>query len=487
MSDLATGSESRTSALASRPTNDGHLYATRKKIHVRAVSGYFANWRWVLVWLTQIVFYGLPWMTWNDRQAVLFHIIERKFYVFGWVFWPHDAFFLALLLIISAYSLFFFTAVAGRLWCGYACPQTVYTEIFLWIEQKIEGDRSKRMKLDREPLNGRRLARKAAKFLAWGLIALVTGFTFVAYFSPLSELLAALPALAFGSWEWFWILFYSVFTFLMAGVMREQVCFFMCPYARFQSAMFDSDTLVITYDAQRGEPRSVRRKNEDVKAAGRGDCVDCSICIQVCPTGIDIRNGLQYECIGCAACIDACDQVMDKVGLSRGLIRYTTEHALKNGWGKKEVLAHIRRPRILVYGTLLMVIIGAFIWGLATRTPLRVDVVRDRASFGREVEDGMIENVYQLRVMNMTEKPRQFNFVVEGLTGLRVDSLQGQNVEDGSAAVTVGATETQTVVLTLRASASAGEPGAHEVFLTISPEDRPDLRVKEKTVFFFPR
>jgi cytochrome c oxidase accessory protein FixG len=455
------------------------LYAAHKKIHVRAVNGYFANWRWVLVWLTQIVFYLLPWLTWNDRQAVLLHIAERKFYVFGWVFWPHDVFYLALLLIISAYSLFFFTAIAGRLWCGYACPQTVYTEIFLWIEQKIEGDHTRRMKLDKEPMSGRKLGLRAAKFFVWGVVALWTGFTFVSYFSPVSELLAAVPGLAFGQWEWFWILFYSAFTFLMAGVMREQVCLFMCPYARFQSAMFDQDTLVITYDSQRGEPRGARRKNEEAKdAAGKGDCIDCNICVQVCPTGIDIRKGLQYECIGCAACIDACDQVMDKVGFARGLVRYTTEHALKNNWGKKEILAHVRRPRTLVYSLLLLTIITAFIWGLATRTPLRVDIMRDRASLGREVADGTIENVYQLRIMNMTEAPRRFGFETEGIEGLRVQ---------GEATITVGAAETQTFVLTLRAPASAGEPGARQIFLTTVAEDAPDTRVREKTVFFFPR
>jgi cytochrome c oxidase accessory protein FixG len=460
------------------PAGDNRLYAARKQIYVRSVSGYFTNWRWALVWLTQIIFYGLPWLTWNNRQAVLLHIVERKFYIFGWVFWPHDVFYLALLLIVSAYSLFFFTAIAGRLWCGYACPQTVYTEIFLWIEQKIEGDHNKRMKRDKEPMSGRKLALRVAKFSAWAVFSLWTSFTFVAYFSPLSDLLAAVPTLAFGPGEWFWLLFYAGFTFLLAGVLREQVCLFMCPYARFQSAMFDQDTLVITYDEQRGEPRGVRRKNEDATASNKGECVDCGICVHVCPTGIDIRKGLQYECIGCAACIDACDQVMDKVGLSHGLIRYTTEHALKNKWGRKEILAHVRRPRTLVYGALLLMIITAFVWGLATRTPLRVDIIRDRGVLGREVEDGMIENVYQLQVMNMTEAPRRFSFAVEGLEGLRVE---GDNTASIDAAVT------QTVILTLRAPATAGEPGAHKVVLTTTAEDAPDTRVREKTIFFFPR
>ncbi|MDX9838898.1 MAG: cytochrome c oxidase accessory protein CcoG, partial [Azoarcus sp.] len=268
---------------------------------MRAVTGLFANWRWGLVWFTQILFYGLPWLTWNNRQAVLLHLTERKFYIFGWVFWPQDVFFLAILLIISAYGLFFFTAIAGRLWCGYACPQTVYTEIFMWIEQKIEGDRNKRIKLDKAPMSPRKFGIKLAKYSAWAAISIWTGFTFVSYFSPVSELMESVKTLSFGPWELFWILFYGGFTYLFAGVMREQVCKYMCPYARFQSVMFDPDTLVITYDDARGEPRGPRKKGADPKTLDKGDCVDCGICVQVCPTGIDIRQGMQYECIGCAA------------------------------------------------------------------------------------------------------------------------------------------------------------------------------------------
>ncbi|NMG47219.1 cytochrome c oxidase accessory protein CcoG [Azoarcus communis] len=460
------------------PPEGDTLYAVRQKVYVRAVTGLFANWRWALVWFTQIVFYGLPWLQWNDRQAVLFHLTERKFYIFGWVFWPQDVFFLAILLIISAYALFFFTAIAGRLWCGYACPQTVYTEIFMWIEEKIEGDRNKRMKLDKAPMSPRKLGIKAAKYGAWGAVALWTGFTFVGYFSPMSELLASVATLGFGPWEMFWILFYGAFTYLFAGVMREQVCKYMCPYARFQAVMFDPDTLVITYDEGRGEPRGARRKGVDSATAGKGDCVDCGICVQVCPTGIDIRNGLQYECIGCAACIDACDQVMDKVGYPRGLIRYSTENAIKRGWGTKEIIGHVFRPRTLVYGTVLIAICVAFVWGLATRDPLRVDIIRDRASLGREVAGGMIENVYRLQVMNMTEVPRNFVFDVKGINGIQIA---------GDHRVAVEAAATQAVTLQVLVPYDAGKPGANEIVFEIHPEDDPSLKLFEKTTFLFPR
>ncbi|HTG97044.1 MAG TPA: cytochrome c oxidase accessory protein CcoG, partial [Burkholderiales bacterium] len=312
------------------------LFEVREKIYPRAVHGWFAAWRWALVWATQLIFYGGAWLTWNGRQALLFDIAHRKFYLFGLVFWPQDIIYLSVLLIVSALSLFLFTAVAGRLWCGYACPQTVYTEIFLWIERRVEGDRNARMRLDKQGFTTEKVLRKSTKHGLWIALSLWTGLTFVGYFTPIRELLTSDP----GPWEAFWVVFYGFATYGNAGWMREQVCKYMCPYARFQSAMFDKDTLIITYDEKRGEPRG--------KGAGKGDCVDCGICVQVCPTGIDIRKGLQYECIGCAACIDGCDQVMDKVGRERGLIRYSTSHAMEGG------RTRVLRSRVLVYSTLML-------------------------------------------------------------------------------------------------------------------------------------
>ena len=366
------------------------LYQKQRKIYARAVTGTFATWRWVLVWATQLLFYGLPWVTWNDRQAVLLDLASRRFYIFGLVLYPQDFIYLTGLLVISAYSLFLFTAVAGRLWCGYACPQTVYTEIFMWVEQKIEGDRAQRMKLDQGPWTFERIWRKTAKQAAWIAIGLWTGFSFVGYFTPIRTLGAEALSFGFGPWEWFWVLFYGFATYGNAGYMREQVCKYMCPYARFQSAMFDHDTLIISYDAERGEPRGSRSKKADPRQLGLGSCIDCTLCVQVCPTGIDIRKGLQYECIGCAACIDVCDGIMDRMSYPRGLIRYATQNSLREHLGWRDILRRVTRPRVLVYTAILLLICSAFVASLALRKPFRVDVVRDRASLARLADEGRI-------------------------------------------------------------------------------------------------
>jgi cytochrome c oxidase accessory protein FixG len=411
------------------------------------VRGWFAAWRWALVWATQLVFYGGAWLTWNDRPAVLFDIVHRKFYLFGLVFWPQDIIYLTVLLVVSALSLFLFTAVAGRLWCGYACPQTVYTEIFLWIERKVEGDRNARMRLDKSALSGEKLARKGAKHFLWIALSLWTGVTFVGYFTPIRELLSTSP----GPWETFWVLFYGFATYGNAGWMREQVCKYMCPYARFQSAMFDKNTLIITYDAQRGEPRG--------KGEGKGDCVDCGICVQVCPTGIDIRNGLQYECIGCAACIDGCDQVMEKVDRPRGLIRYSKGRVL--------------RPRVLVYSLILLLIAAGAVISLYLRTPLKVDVIRDRGALAREVEGGLIENVYRLQIMNTTEEARAFEIRASGLPGILVwgESITG-----------LPAASSRMVPVRVRIEPGTA-PGSHPIEFTVTALGVEGVTVREPAVF----
>jgi len=450
------------------------LYEVKRKIYPRAVTGWFAGWRWALVWATQLVYYGGPWLAWNDRQAVLFDIAQRKFYLFGLVFWPQDIVYLTLLLIISALSLFLFTAVAGRLWCGYACPQTVYTEIFMWIERRIEGDRNARMRLDREPWTARKIVLKAAKHAAWIAVALWTGFTFVGYFTPIRELGSAVLSASTGPWETFWILFYGFATYGNAGWMREQVCIYMCPYARFQSAMFDRDTLIITYDRERGEPRGPRSRLADRKALGLGDCVDCGICVQVCPTGIDIRNGLQYQCIGCAACVDGCNQVMDRMGYPRGLIRYSTQNAMEHKLTRSQMLARVLRPRVLVYGAILAAITAATAAALVLRVPLKVDVIRDRAAIAREAEDGRIENVYRLQIMNTAERARVFEIAVAGQPSLALAS---------PARVELGPTEVRTVPVRVRAEAGLLAAGAHRIEFHVRATDDAAVAVLEKSVF----
>ncbi len=451
------------------------MYEARQEIYPREVKGRFNSWRWVCLWLTQLVFYGLPWMTWNGRQAVLFELVARKFYLFGVVLWPQDFIYLALLLIVCAYSLFLVTAVAGRVWCGFACPQTVYTEMFLWIERKTEGGRSARIALDRQGPSLNKLARKGSKHLLWGLLALWTGFTFVAYFTPMTVLLREAGTRAFGSWELFWILFYALATYGNAGWLREQVCKYMCPYARFQSAMFDKDTLIITYDSKRGEPRGAISKADTTP---KGDCIDCSLCVQVCPTGIDIRKGLQYECIGCAACIDACDMVMTKVERPLGLIRYSTDNAMALSLSPKEIAKRAFRPRVMVYSAILWLIIAATAVALLTRTPLKLDVLRDRGSMGREVEEGAIENVYRLQVMNTSEKGHHYRISVSGIPTLALATPE---------LVTMKGTETRAVPVRLRTAHGKGKPGSNPIYFTLQAEDDPSLQVTEAAVFIVPR
>ena len=449
------------------------LYEVRKKIYARAVHGSFAAWRWGLVWLTQVIFYGLPWLTWNNRQAVLFDLGARKFYIFGLVFWPQDFIYLTALLIIAAYALFLFTAVGGRLWCGYACPQTVYTEIFMWVERKIEGDRVARMRLDGSAMSGRKFALKALKHAAWIAIALWTGLTFVGYFTPIRDLLGQVASFSLGPWQTFWIFFYGFATYGNAGWMREQVCKYMCPYARFQSAMFDKDTMIVTYDPARGEPRGSRSRKADSKLLGLGDCVDCSLCVQVCPTGIDIRNGLQYECIGCAACIDACDQVMDRMRYPKGLIRYATENAIENRWTAKEMLRRVARLRTGIYTAILGLVIAAAAVSLYNRVPLKVDVVRDRSSLAREV-DGEIENVYRLQLMNTREQPHKYRISASGLDSLHIAS---------ASEVDMPAASTRQVPVQLRIKPGAADPGSHKIEFRVEGLDDPGVVVNEKSVF----
>jgi cytochrome c oxidase accessory protein FixG len=461
-------------AVAAAPVEQA-LYEIRKKIYPRAVTGTFALWRWLFVWGTQLVFYGLPWLPWNGRQAVLFDLVHRKFYIFGLVFWPQDIFYLTVLLIISAYSLFLFTAVAGRLWCGYACPQTVYTQIFLWIEKVIEGDRLKRMKLDGSRLSARKVALKTAKHATWIALGLWTGFTFVGYFTPIHELSTEAFALALGPWESFWILFYGFATYGNAGWMREQVCKYMCPYARFQSVMFDPDTLVITYDRERGEPRGSRSRSADQKALGLGNCVDCGICVQVCPTGIDIRKGLQYECIGCAACIDGCDQVMDKMGYAKGLIRYSSETAVKRHLSLSDMMRRVLRPRVLVYTGILWTIILVAAFALYERVPVKLDVIRDRIA-ARSSDENEVENVYRLQIMNTSEFPRHFVITVSG-----PDSLQ---VEGNHGPVEVAAASSRMIPVRLEASRTQMKKGANQILFTIRSQDETQpVTVTEKASF----
>ena len=464
-------------AMENHDDNPIALYAAAKKVYPRSVQGVFARWRGAMVFLTQLVFYGLPWLEWGQRQAVLFDLNTRRFYIFGLVLYPQDFIYLTGLLVISALSLFLFTAVAGRLWCGYTCPQTVYSEIFMWVERKIEGDRTLRMRLDESPASLEKLVKKTFKHVVWISIALWTGYTFVGYFTPIRELGMAFLQTQMGSWEVFWVLFYGFATYGNAGFMREQVCKYMCPYARFQSAMFDRDTLIVTYDPARGEPRGARSRKADPKALGLGACVDCGLCVQVCPTGIDIRKGLQYECISCAACIDVCDGVMDKMNYPRGLIRQTTQNGLDGQWTQAQMWRRIFRPRVLVYSGVLLALTVGLLTSLVVRTPLKVDVVRDRAALSRIVAGGKLENVYRIQIMNATEVEQQYRLSAAGLEGLELAS---------DTEVTVGPAESRWVPVRLQIPYGSAAPGSHPVEIHIGAVQG-SAHIAEKSVFIVPR
>jgi cytochrome c oxidase accessory protein FixG len=472
--------------VAGDPDDGNHLFSMYQKqpdIYSRSVKGWFATWRWTFVWLTQLLFYGLPWLMWDGRQALLFDLEAQRFYIFGLVLYPQDLIFLAALLVLSALALFLFTAVAGRLWCGYTCPQTVYTEIFMWVERKFEGDRIARMRLDQAPWSAEKVARKAATQLTWVGIGLFTGFSFVGYFTPIRELSQAVMTLTVTPWNGFWVLFYGTATYGNAGYLREQMCKYICPYARFQSAMIDNDSLVIAYDSARGDPRGSRSRKSSAAAQGLGDCIDCTLCVQVCPTGIDIRNGLQNECIGCAACIDVCNDVMDKMNYPKGLIRYSTKNGVAQGLSTLQMFKRALRPRVLIYGGLLTAASLAFAASVALRSPFQVDVIKDRGALARIVKDGAIENVYRLQIMNRTERSQTYRIDAVGIAGLEVQTSE----------VSAAPASIRSIAISLRLPYSAAQallgqsvPVHFEVSLLDSTGKSPSVQ-RENSTFFIPR
>ncbi|MDK4563711.1 cytochrome c oxidase accessory protein CcoG [Kingella kingae] len=433
------------------------LYQGAKRIHPKLAKGRFANIRIFMIVATQLFFYGMPWISWDGRQAVWFDILGRHFYIFSLVFEPADLLYLTGLLIVSAFGLFWWTTVAGRLWCGYSCPQTVYTEIMLWIDHLVEGDRNKRLKLDKEPWNARKIRIKAIKYTLIFVVAAWTGITFAGWFTPIRDFVPAIFNGTAGSVALGTAAFYGMVTWLFGHIMREQVCLHMCPYARFQSAMFDHDTLVISYDEERGEPRGARKKNAEHN--DMGDCINCTACVQVCPTGIDIRDGLQYQCIGCAACIDACDEIMDKMGYPRGLIRYTTEAVLKHEYTDADIKKHLLRPKVVGYGGMLLAAIIALLVGIATRQTMQIDVIKDRGVMVRENKEGMLENAYNLSISNASDKPQIVTADVTGFKDIRLTGLP----ENG---VLVPAGQIITVPVQVATQPEYADKGSHPIVFT---------------------
>lgn len=445
------------------------LYEAREKIHPKKIHGRFEQARNITVWATMGLYLLLPWISWDGSQAILFDLPARQFHIFGWTFWPQDFVFLSWLLILGAFSLFFFTVLAGRVYCGYVCPQTTWTRFFTWIEFALEGDRSARLKMDAAPLSLSKIFRRGSKHMLWLALAFLTGLTFVGYFQTIPDLTVRALTFDLSFWEGFWILFFTAATYLNAGWMREQVCKYMCPYARFQSVMFDKDTLIVSYDEQRGEPRSRGAKSRYETNAG--DCIDCGLCVQVCPTGIDIREGLQYECITCAACIDACDLVMDKIEKPRGLVRYTTEHSL-SGEGTT-----ILRPRMIGYGAMLAVMGCVFLIALFNRVPADIDVIRDRGALYRVAASGDIENSYRLQLRNMSQSAQTYSLSVKGPEALQ---WIGQNT------VSIAAGETLIVGVTLAYDPTQSTLLSQPVWFTLQSQSDSEVYKEHESRFIAP-
>lgn len=447
------------------------LYQRREKIYTRKIEGFFQRIRLFTGWPLLLGYLLLPWLSWDERPAVLFNLPGRTFDILGLTFWPQDFPMLAFLLIIAAFALFAVTTFAGRLWCGYTCPQTVWTSIFMWLEQKTEGSRNQRVKLDKGPWTLEKIGRKIAKHASWLSVGFVTGFTFVGYFYPIRDLLPELLSLELEQWPLLWIVFFTLATYINAGWMREQVCKYMCPYARFQSVMFDHDTLVVSYDTARGEPRGSRKRDADPAALGLGACIDCELCVQVCPTGIDIRKGLQYECIGCALCVDACNSVMDKMNYPRGLIRYTSERELQGG------RTHWLRPRIIGYVVVLAVMIGVFCYTMFTRVPLELTAIHDRNQLYVTTDTGAIENIYTLQLVNMDREMHEFELSISGLEGA---TLIGEKLH------TIDGGEVRSISLRIRISPSLLTSPNTELSFDVRATDAPTLRTSTESRFLKP-
>ena len=448
-----------------------NLYEADDKIYTRRITGFYQRLRRYTGIPLMLGFLLMPWMIIDGRPAMLFDLPARKFHILWLTFWPQDAMYLAWLLVISAFLLFTVTVLVGRVWCGFTCPQTVWTQMFIWAEHLCEGDRNKRIKLDTQPWNFEKVWRKSAKQFIWIAICAVTSLTFVGYFTPIRDLVAGFFTFNLDLVPLFWVLLFAGATYMNAGFMREQFCKYICPYARFQAVMYDKDTLTVSYNNIRGEKRGPRKPGEDYKASGMGDCIDCSWCVQVCPVDIDIRDGLQAECIDCGLCVDACNSVMDKMGYPRGLISFTTEDAIQNGKTK------VFRPRLLGYALMLGIMVSLFVYSIAIRVPVGLEAQRDRGvRMYREVED-TIQNVYTLKISNMDRKTHSYDLEVEGDFPFEI---QGYKV--------IPAIEGEVLTVPVRIAVKTNEltKTKSEIRFRVRARENPDITATNTTTFIGP-
>lgn len=390
------------------------LFKKQEKIYPRRVWGKFRKLKWVAMVTLLGIYYGAPWLRWDrgeqsPDQAILIDLNHTRAYFFGIEIWPQEVYYITGILILAAVGLFFVTSLFGRVWCGYACPQTVWTDLFVWVERIIQGDRNARKKLDESRWTFEKIYKKLLTHIIWLIIGLCTGGAWVFYFNDAPTLVDQIIHFDVPWTVGGWILGLTFSTYLMAGFAREQVCTYMCPYARFQSAMFDKDTLIIAYDEGRGEPRGKHKAGDSWE--GKGHCIDCDSCVIVCPMGIDIREGLQMECIACGLCVDACDNVMEKIGLPKGLIRYDTE-------SKKKFTPF--RPRTFWYGGIIALVGCLMLYSLLTRSPLEMNVIHDRNPLFVTLSDGSVRNGYNITIINKHHEDKGYVLTVQGMENASV-------------------------------------------------------------------
>lgn len=389
-----------------------HVNTGDETIHAKRMPGTFRKLKWYISTLWLIYFLS-PYLRWDGQQAILFDIPNRQFHMFAVTVHPQDVWMLSLILILMAMTLFGVTAVAGRVFCGYFCFQTIWTDVFTWIEEKIEGLPQQRRKLDKAPLNGEKIRKKLLKHSLWLIIAMLTGVSFAAYFTDAYQLWADYFSLQAHISAWIVLLMFTLGTYFLAGFLREQTCFWLCPYARIQGVMYDKTTILPTYDAVRGEPRG------KVKDQDRGACIDCRMCVAVCPTGIDIRQGQQEGCITCGLCIDACDSIMDKVDQPHGLVRYASLNELE-GKLDKPIL---KRPRVIIYSSIILAAFIGVIYGLSTISAIDWHVLHQRQPLYTLMSDGSVQNKFTFKVLNKTGEDMQVRIHAEGIEGLTTTGL----------------------------------------------------------------
>jgi len=451
----------------------GSLYARRPDIFPKAVDGFFRRLKWTIMAVALAIYYATPWLRWNrgpyaPNQAVLVDLAHRRFYFFSIEIWPHEFYYVAGLLVMAGVGLFLITSTVGRAWCGYACPQTVWTDLFLHVERFIEGDRNAQLKLKRAGWSVGKVARKLAKHAIWLCIALATGGAWIFYFADAPALARQFLSGQAAPVAYATVGILTATTYVLAGWMREQVCNYMCPWPRIQSAMLDERSLTVTYKYWRGEPRS-----HGIKKAGEfGDCVDCLACVQVCPAGIDIRNGSQMECITCALCIDACDQVMAKLDRPRGLIDYATlEDCEAEAAGKPPVpvLRTLLRSRTLIYFGLWAAVGSAMVFSLGQRTRLDLSVAQERNPLWTRLSNGDLRNAYSIHVRNMEERPRTVRLAIDGLPSATMwDSLGSEKAAARALTFTVGPDQVEKRRIYVRAPAA----GPDHYGLSVTAQDQ---------------